>query len=348
MQTSKAKSEKVGCASHTGPRIASLHAGEELSRRQATARAGSRTDDTANSRPDVSTALRFARHDKPGGAGFTLIELLVVISLIALLMAILMPTLGRVRRQARAVVCQSNLRQWGILWATYVAENHGRLPGGGLVRDPDSDEFWPGWWGAGWWGSWQGGPEPGDAQRYAAIKDILCCPMATRPAEPTTETGGTFIAWGGWGSDYPPLLRGCGSYGANGWVQRWDFHPNGMVRQWGWSTPDVREAPRVPVILDSCWPWDGWLYDPSLPPPESDAIPVRLPPCNYNFNSFCINRHDGCANGLFLDWSARKVGLKELWTLKWLRDSNTGGPWTKAGGVQPDQWPKWMRSFKDY
>ena len=53
--------------------------------------------------------------------GSTLIELLVVISIIALLMAILVPTLQRVRKQARAVVCQSNLRQWGTLMAMYLA-----------------------------------------------------------------------------------------------------------------------------------------------------------------------------------------------------------------------------------
>jgi hypothetical protein len=49
-----------------------------------------------------------------------------------------------------------------------------------------------------------------------------------------------------------------------------------------------------------------------------------------------------------MDWSARKVGLKELWTLKWHRQFNTANRWTKAGGVKPEDWPPWMRRFKDY
>ncbi len=62
----------------------------------------------------------------------------------------------------------------------------------------------------------------------------------------------------------------------------------------------------------------------------------------------CIDRHGGAINIAFLDWSARKIGLKELWTLKWHRSFDTEGPWTKAGGVRPDNWPDWMRNFKDY
>jgi hypothetical protein len=49
-----------------------------------------------------------------------------------------------------------------------------------------------------------------------------------------------------------------------------------------------------------------------------------------------------------MDYSARKVGLKELWALKWHRLYNQSGPWTLAGGSIASDWPDWMRNFKDY
>ncbi|MHC4521519.1 MAG: H-X9-DG-CTERM domain-containing protein [Planctomycetota bacterium] len=62
----------------------------------------------------------------------------------------------------------------------------------------------------------------------------------------------------------------------------------------------------------------------------------------------CIDRHKAAVNCLFMDGSVRRVGLKQLWTLKWHRQFDTAGPWTKAGGVQPTDWPEWMRDYKDY
>ena len=54
---------------------------------------------------------------------FTLIELLVVIAIIALLMAVLMPALNYVRKQARASACQSNLRQLCLAMNLYTLDH---------------------------------------------------------------------------------------------------------------------------------------------------------------------------------------------------------------------------------
>jgi prepilin-type N-terminal cleavage/methylation domain-containing protein len=59
---------------------------------------------------------------------FTLVELLVVISIIALLLAILVPALGRARNQARLVTCSANAKQIGTIMEVYQADNNGFVP----------------------------------------------------------------------------------------------------------------------------------------------------------------------------------------------------------------------------
>ncbi|MFI4911048.1 MAG: prepilin-type N-terminal cleavage/methylation domain-containing protein [Sedimentisphaeraceae bacterium JB056] len=58
---------------------------------------------------------------------FTLIELLVVISIIAVLMAIMMPALGKVRQQAVGLIGRTQLKDMGTMVNLYMAENDGRM-----------------------------------------------------------------------------------------------------------------------------------------------------------------------------------------------------------------------------
>jgi prepilin-type N-terminal cleavage/methylation domain-containing protein/prepilin-type processing-associated H-X9-DG protein len=258
--------------------------------------------------------------------GFTLIELLVVIAIVALLMAILMPALQRVKKQAKAVVCQQNLHEWAIIFSMYVGDNDGYFmpgmtPSGGLSVD------------------WRATLGP-----YYKKEELILCPLATK----TVDEGARY-PYAAWGSS----TGRRGSYGVNSWIYNvpkpaggGDTLRNRPAKDFLRSS-DVKGASNVPLFGDSGWR-NNWPRHVDAPP-EFDGDRGTAGYNNDNMKRFCMNRHGGRVTNLaFVDWTARKVGLKELWTLKWHRDSNTAGPWTTAGLVQPSDWPDWMRNFKDY
>ena len=266
-------------------------------------------------------------------SGFTLIELLVVIAIIALLMAILMPALQRVRKQARTTVCLANLKQWSLMYAMYTDENDGNFFTGelnGSRGGMGSGEFWR------------------ETMRpYSKDIKMWLCPQAAKPL----PQGG--IPSGGWSNYAWETGSDVGSYGLNGWILNIKAAKTSAGRadgwgrtpaEWHWGTHMVKGASNVPVFTGSWWV-DSWPRENDQPP-QSDNGPGDTPNSN-EMNRVCVNRHDGFVNCLFADWTVRKIGLKELWTLKWNRGYEINGQWTKAGGVQPGAWPEWLRRFKD-
>jgi len=70
-----------------------------------------------------------------GKRGFTLIELLVVIAIIAILAAMLLPTLSKAQEKARRVACLNHLKQLQVCWTMYATDHADRLPPNDSVYD---------------------------------------------------------------------------------------------------------------------------------------------------------------------------------------------------------------------
>ena len=266
------------------------------------------------------------RTGRPKG-GFTLIELLVVIAIIALLMSILMPAMARVQKQARAVACRSNLKQWGTIWAMYTDDNNSYFPR--RTQNPGS-------------GRWI------DVLFDYYYKDpkIRCCPMAKKyaveyppPANDTLTLGGDALtSWGKLDDSVGRPAGTYGSYGINGWVYVPGEDPlYGKPAASFWRTPNVKGASNIPLFLD-CWFFVGWPDDDDAPPGGNGRADRGTGKDDDAMNRFCINRHQQATNGVFLDYTVRKIWLKGLWRLKWSKrfDINV----TK-------NWPTWMVSFKE-
>ena len=259
---------------------------------------------------------------KPKFRGFTLVELLVVIAIISILLTILTPALQKARLQAKGALCMSNVKQWGQITYYYAEDNEGRLfqsvAGGGIGG---VEAYWI-----------------TSTLPYYQDKEIRLCPATRVRSENMNRSyGDTLTAWGPfasstgeWWSDFD-----SGSYGINEWCAS----PPGQT-YWGfptanaWRKIDVKGGDNVPLFLD-CAYVDGYPMHTDQPP----QFPDEQNGWGYNaMRLFCMDRHNGGINGVFLDLSTRKIGLKELWELKWHREFATSNQWTKPDAL----WPVWM------
>ncbi len=242
------------------------------------------------------------------------------VGMLVLCLAFTLVSLGAVgrggRSRAKEAVCRAHQRQWASVFDSFTRD-HDLL----FTREAGSSGAW--WVEALW--------------SYHEDAGLLLCPSAP---ELLSDSPLTHRAW--------RVESYTGSYGLNEWVG--DARPDtsgirSTPSSLYWQTPRVWHAERVPVLADMSWA-SAWPHSTDMPPATEQQFPAgsRISAMQL----VCVNRHDGAVNVLFMDWSVRKVGLKELWALRWYPVYNTVGPWTVAGGVLPEDWPEWMRLFKEF
>ena len=136
---------------------------------------------------------RFANH------GFTLIELLVVISIIALLVAILLPALGKARLTALVLQCLSQERQMALATMYYANDDatyslpHNSVISHGGASSNGTETIRNAWWmvdiaqymGGGHWSKYSPGGWPSDANAVDKKVPGLLCPVTYTGTEPS-------------------------------------------------------------------------------------------------------------------------------------------------------------------
>jgi hypothetical protein len=244
----------------------------------------------------------------------------------------------------------NNLHEWALVFNMYTGENDGY--------------FGEGWYPDGWEHQWMK-----TLKKHYQNDELLLCPAATLPMFDIGEGGAVFTgpgfnnnkiaAWGRFAPEglWDDIIDGyedaIGSYGLNEWISNVP-HGSGddyYVEDIHWRHTYVRRANQIPVLAD-CW-WMGGFPTPYDEPVEYSTTMLWSP----EMARYTIDRHNGAINLVFADYSVKRVGLRQLWQLKWSKEmTEVNGKQVLAWGnldIVPDpenleEWPEWMRNFKIY
>ena len=238
--------------------------------------------------------------------GFTLIELLVVIAIIALLMTIILPSLGKAKEAARRVICSSNLKQLATASLTYAHDHDNKV----LPAVNSNGDLWL-----------------VSILNYCENPEIKMCPSVKKEPTGLLDTSAGQGPLGGQWAKIDPESGACyeywksqsidemihtSSYGMNGYAQ----YPDNLI----WGNRDLffgkmteSMSFKIPLFAPDIWR-SGY-------PTDSAIAGFTNTPGEYGdmIGRFVFKRHDDRNNISFLDGHVERVYLNEMGTLKWHR-----------------------------
>jgi prepilin-type N-terminal cleavage/methylation domain-containing protein/prepilin-type processing-associated H-X9-DG protein len=205
---------------------------------------------------------------KAGHHAFTLIELLVTISIIAILSALLLPTVSLARETARSTICMSQLRQVGMAFGAHQSDHKGLLPppflmdpAGTVINYPDppaSTTYWTCWYAA---------LVPYFMDGTGKAERVFLCPASSRPSASNIEAMGYSYGYNASHAFYGDFL--CENWTSmaparlqRGWspsafpgsksrlaliAERWSLNPSATFNDYNWGTSPPWDVANPPM-----------------------------------------------------------------------------------------------------